>query len=88
MIIIRMCVPNIAIPENGNRKFILLDSSLSSERSVGLHPDMVGVKDLYDQGMVSFVQGVSYEHHNGSHFRSRDIMFMGAVQMIISAPVG
>jgi len=69
--------PNIAIPENGNRKFILLDSSLSSERSVGLHPDMVGVKDLYDQGMVSFVQGVSYEHHNGSHFRSRDIMFMG-----------
>jgi uncharacterized protein (DUF1501 family) len=69
--------PNIAIPENGNRKLIGLDSTLSQEQQIGLHPSMTGIKRLYDQGNVNFVQGVSYENHNGSHFRSRDIMFMG-----------
>jgi len=38
---------------------------------------MVGVKSLYDQGKAAILQAVSYENHNGSHFRSRDIMFMG-----------
>lgn len=69
--------PNIAIPENGTRKLIHLDSTLASEQQIGLHPSMTGVKALYDQAKVNIVQGVSYENHNGSHFRSRDIMFMG-----------
>lgn len=69
--------PNIALPENGRRKLITLDSTLSNEQQIGLHPSMSGIKSLYDQGKVNIVQGVSYENHNGSHFRSRDIMFMG-----------
>ncbi len=69
--------PNIAIPDNGSRGYIPLDSTLDSANQVGLHPDMVGTKALYDQGKAAIVQGVSYENHNGSHFRSRDIMFMG-----------
>jgi uncharacterized protein (DUF1501 family) len=69
--------PNIAIPDNGSRGYIPLDSTLASGDQVGLHPDMVGTKALYDQGKAAIVQGVSYENHNGSHFRSRDIMFMG-----------
>ena len=69
--------PNIAIPDNGSRGYIPLDSTLASADQVGLHPDMVGTKALYDQGKAAIVQGVSYENHNGSHFRSRDIMFMG-----------
>ena len=70
--------PNIAIPaKNSLRKLITLDSTLPSPAQVGLHPDMTAVKELYDQGKVNFVQGVSYKNNNGSHFRGRDILFMG-----------
>lgn len=70
--------PNIAIPaKNSLRKFIPLDSTLAAEAQVGLHPDMLGIKNLYDRGRAAVVQGVSYENNNGSHFRGRDIQFMG-----------
>ena len=69
--------PNIAIPDSGNRKYIELDNTLPDEEKVGLHPDMIGVKDLYDRGRVGIVHGVSYENANGSHFRGRDVFFMG-----------
>jgi uncharacterized protein (DUF1501 family) len=69
--------PNLAIPDNGKRKYIDLDSSLSVEDQVGLHPDLTHMKELYDQGKMNIVQNVAYENVNGSHFRSRDIWFMG-----------
>jgi len=69
--------PNIAISDHGARKYINLDSTLGEEQQAGLHPDMTAVKELYDLGKVGIVQGVSYENLNGSHFRSRDIWFMG-----------
>ncbi len=69
--------PNIAIPEKGKRGYVALDSTLGTAEQVGLHPDMIGMKELYDQGQMSVVQGVGYENINGSHFRSRDIWFMG-----------
>jgi len=69
---------NIAIPaKNSVRKYIGLDSTLPLADQVGLHPDMIGAKDLYDKGRMSIVQGVSYPNNNGSHFRGRDIWFMG-----------
>ncbi len=69
---------NIAIPaKNSLRKMIPLDSTLPVESQVGLHPDMIGMKDLYDRGRMSIIQGVSYKNNNGSHFRGRDISFMG-----------
>ncbi len=69
---------NIAIPKNGtNRALIELDSTLPSEAKVGLHPDMGAMKQLYDYGRLGIVQGVSYTNNNGSHFRGRDIWFMG-----------
>lgn len=69
---------NIAIPaKNSLRKYIPLDSTLPADAQVGLHPDMLAMKGLYDQGRVTFVQGVSYKNNNGSHFRGRDIWFMG-----------
>lgn len=69
---------NIAIPaKNQNRGYIELDSTLPGNAQIGLHPDMLDMKDLYDKGRVTFVQGVSYAHNNGSHFRGRDIWFMG-----------
>jgi len=69
---------NIAIPsKNSVRKYIGLDSTLDLPDQVGLHPDMIGAKDLYDRGRMTIVQGVSYPNNNGSHFRGRDIWFMG-----------
>ncbi len=69
---------NIAIPYKvGNRTLIPLDSTVSSDEQVGLHPDMNDFKHLYDTGKAAVFQGVSYENNNGSHFRGRDIWFMG-----------
>ncbi|GAB4398295.1 MAG: DUF1501 domain-containing protein [Microscillaceae bacterium] len=70
--------PNIAIPaRNSARRFIPLDNTLPLPDQVGLHPDMLGLKQLYDEAKVRIIQGVSYENNNGSHFRGRDILFMG-----------
>ncbi len=40
---------------------------------LGLHPNLGGLKKLYDRGMMSIVQGVGYPNPNRSHFRSMDI---------------
>ena len=69
--------PNIAIPSSGTRQYITLDANLPSNKQVGLHPDMVGTKAMYDEGNLAIVQNVSYENMNGSHFRSRDVWYMG-----------
>jgi uncharacterized protein (DUF1501 family) len=70
--------PNIAIPaKNSIRSYIPLDSTLPADVQIGLHPDMSAIKAMYDQGKVNIVQGVSYKNNNGSHFRGRDIWFMG-----------
>ncbi|MBV9544231.1 MAG: DUF1501 domain-containing protein [Chloroflexi bacterium] len=41
--------------------------------TIGLHPRMAGLKQLYDNGLVAVVQGVGYPNPNRSHFRSMDI---------------
>lgn len=69
--------PNIAIPQNGTRKYITLDDTLADNQKVGLHTDMTGAKNMYDQGKLAVVQNVAYANLNGSHFRSRDVWFMG-----------
>jgi uncharacterized protein (DUF1501 family) len=68
---------NIAIPASGSRKFISVDNTLAPEDQVGLHPDMIGFKELYDQGKATIVQNVGYPDMNMSHFRGRDIVFEG-----------
>jgi uncharacterized protein (DUF1501 family) len=40
---------------------------------LGLHPNLTGLKKLYDAGRMSIVQGVGYPNPNRSHFRSMDI---------------
>jgi uncharacterized protein (DUF1501 family) len=69
--------PNIAIPQSGTRHYITLDPNLPTNKQVGLHPDMVGSKAMYDAGHMAIIQNVSYENMNGSHFRSRDVWYMG-----------
>lgn len=56
----------IAIPEKDALK-------LANTDGLGLHPAMTGLRDMYDAGMLSIVQGVGYPNPNRSHFKSMDI---------------
>ncbi|MCW5755137.1 MAG: DUF1501 domain-containing protein [Phycisphaeraceae bacterium] len=47
--------------------------ALQRQQGVGLHPALGGLKDLYDEGMLTIVQGVGYPNPNRSHFVSMDI---------------
>ena len=58
--------PGIGIPKNQVLR-------LSSEADVGLHPSMTGLKEMYDDGMLTVIQGVGYPNPNRSHFKSMDI---------------
>jgi uncharacterized protein (DUF1501 family) len=51
---------------------------LNGTTTTGLHPSMTGIRDLYNNGKVNFVQGVSYPNPNFSHFQAQDIWFSGA----------
>lgn len=69
--------PNIAIPDQGARKFINVDTTIPIADQVGLHPDMKDFKLLYDAGKAVIIKNVGYPEMNGSHFRGRDLVFMG-----------
>jgi len=68
---------NIAVPSTGDRKYILLDENVPADEQLGLHPDMEAFKNMYDDNLVHIVQNVGYDEMNMSHFRGRDIFFMG-----------
>jgi uncharacterized protein (DUF1501 family) len=62
---------NILIPE---KKVLPINGSANT----GFHPSMGPIRTMYDQGMVSIVQGVSYPNPNFSHFRATDIWLTGS----------
>ncbi len=49
------------------------DTVLKVNDYLGLNPALAGLKDLYDDGRMSIVQGVGYPNPDRSHFRSMDI---------------
>ena len=57
---------NIAIPEAKALR-------LKNLPGTGLHPAMTGMQQLFNEGKLSIVQGVSYPTPNFSHFRASDI---------------
>lgn len=63
--------PNLYIPES---KIL----SLKGTSQVGLHPNLAGFKDMYENGFMGFIQGVGYENPSYSHFRSSDIWLTGS----------
>jgi uncharacterized protein (DUF1501 family) len=56
--------PTIAVPEK---------NVLPIDGSVGMHPNLSGLKAMYDKGQVAVVQGVGYPDPDRSHFRSTSI---------------
>jgi uncharacterized protein (DUF1501 family) len=61
---------NILIPDTSA---LVLGST-----QTGLHPEMTGMKSLYDDRKLSIVQGVGYVNPNFSHFRASDIWHTGS----------
>ena len=55
---------NVMLPEN---------TILNATDTVGFHPNMGGLKNLFDEGKLGVVQSVGYPNQNRSHFRSKDI---------------
>lgn len=51
---------------------------LKGTSTLGLHPSLKGFQDMYQNGLMGFVQGVGYENPNYSHFRSSDIWLTGS----------
>lgn len=60
---------NILIPEN---QLIPVTDTLS------FHPNMTGLKAVYDNARLGIIQGVGYPNQNRSHFRSTDIWTSGS----------
>lgn len=61
--------PNILIPEG---------SVLTVENTVGFHPSMAPMRDMYMDGKMGVIQGVGYPNQDRSHFRSTDIWTSGS----------
>lgn len=56
--------PNIAVPQ---KNVIPIDNT------VGFHPNLTGLKSLYDQGKVAILEGVGYPNPSRSHFQGTAI---------------
>ena len=69
--------PTIRIPDTGSNSFINLDSTLSENQQLGLHPALIGLKNIYDEGVLRILQSVGYPSQNKSHFASTDIYNTG-----------
>ena len=64
--------------QNARSNILMNESSvltLNNNATTGLHPAMTGLKNLYDNGKMMIVQGVSYPNPSFSHFRATDIWF-------------
>ncbi|MFM2206996.1 MAG: hypothetical protein RL213_971 [Bacteroidota bacterium] len=76
----------IPLDQYGNlsaaRSNILIPSNqvlpLTGTNLTGFHPAMNGMRQLYDSGNLSVIQGVSYPSPNFSHFRATDIWLSGS----------
>ena len=61
---------------------------LDRDAGLGLHPGLTGLKDLYDQGKATIIQGVGYPNPNRSHFASMDIWQTGRIDGTGSGWIG
>jgi uncharacterized protein (DUF1501 family) len=46
--------------------------------SLGFHPSLMGLKEIYDQGFLTVINNVGYPNPDRSHFRSMDIWHSGS----------
>jgi uncharacterized protein (DUF1501 family) len=61
--------PTLAIPAGQ----VLQIGTDSSKVALGLHPRLTGLKQIFDQGRLAFIQRTGYENKCRSHFTGTDI---------------
>lgn len=69
--------PTIKLKNSGSNAAIQLDSTLSNENQMLIHPSLSAFKELYDSGKLNIVHSVGYPIVNKSHFAGRAMMFKG-----------
>jgi uncharacterized protein (DUF1501 family) len=69
--------PTIKLSNSGTDQFLNLDNTLANAHKVGLHPKMVALKAMYEQGWASVIQGAGYQDMNQSHFKGTDLWLSG-----------
>jgi uncharacterized protein (DUF1501 family) len=63
--------PTIAIPASGDLSAIRIDSHF------GMHPSLVALKPLWDEGSLAFIHQVGSPNPSRSHFDSQDFLETG-----------
>jgi uncharacterized protein (DUF1501 family) len=61
--------PSLAVPAGQ----VLQVGTDSSGVALGLHPRLTGMRDIFNQGKLAFVQRTGYENQSRSHFLGTDI---------------
>jgi uncharacterized protein (DUF1501 family) len=61
--------PLIAVPAGQ----VLQIGSDSSGRALGLHPQLTGLRDIFNEGRLAIIQRVGYPNSSRSHFQGFDI---------------
>ncbi len=61
--------PTLAVPAGQ----VLPIGTDSSKVALGLHPRLTGLKQIFDQGRLAFIQRTGYENQSRSHFQGVDI---------------
>jgi uncharacterized protein (DUF1501 family) len=61
--------PTIAVPA-GN---VLQIGTDSSGKAIGLHPRLTGLRQIFDEGRLAFIQRSGYPNSSRSHFQGTDI---------------
>ena len=61
--------PTLAIPAGQ----VLQIGTDSSKVALGLHPRLTGLKQIFDQGKLAFIQRTGYDNQSRSHFTGTDI---------------
>lgn len=80
--------PTIKLNLSGNHSAIPLDNNLSIENQVALHPNLTGLKNLYDSGFMRIIQGVGYPNQDKSHFKSTDLWLTGGDGTVLNNNIG
>src|SRR5262245_41454167 len=65
--------PTLAVPAGS----VLQVGTDSSRAALGLHPRLTGLKQIFDQGRLAFIQRTGYDNQSRSHFEGTDIWSTG-----------
>ncbi|MEA3446137.1 MAG: hypothetical protein U9R19_15565, partial [Bacteroidota bacterium] len=77
--------PYIQLPQSS---LITLDNTAPSTKQLGLHPELAGFKTMFDDGLMSIIQGVGYEEPNRSHFTSLQNILTGSGGLLVNENSG